>query len=179
MNYRTLYNALLAASLLLAPASALGCNQARLLANKGHLDLGVRLSGNSQFRQAETDALNYYAGILDMTWHEDYTDACSIEFRPVEHIRSAGGDVVAIAYQPRLKYFDGVVYYHYTNGYDKTAVFTHELGHLFGLEHNREDDGSVMSARNPGQSSGKLDSYDLKELGKLHATRMLLIAKGK
>lgn len=152
--------------------SAFGCSNAGLLKQHGRLDIGVRLSGNSAFREAEIKALDYWASVLDIDWRQDETDDCSIEFRPVDSIssfRHDGAFPVAGTHMPNDKRFDGVVYFRYVNGYDKRLVFEHELGHLFGLEHN-SDIGSVMYYE-PSQSGGYLESSDLSQLKHMHSLR--------
>lgn len=157
---------------LLAVPSLFCCSNASLLRQHGRLDIGVRFAGNAAFREAEIKALDYWLAVLNLSWHQDETDGCSIEFRPVDSIssfRTDGAFPVAGAHMPSDSRFDGVIYFRYANGYNKLLVFEHELGHLFGLEHDGDQD-SIMYYE-PSLSGGDLDPSDLKRLKRLHSMR--------
>jgi Matrixin len=104
---------------------------------------------------------------LDLKWHEDGNDAtCALEFRPATFGATREGTEMGMAYLPTDKKFNGVVYFDLAGKYDAKKIFTHEIGHLFGLEHSSSQD-SLMFAH-PLDASDDLTHSDLKALAKRH-----------
>ena len=116
------------------------CNQHSELLKRGHMDLGVRVATTNpllaeQFRRA----MDSWAGILDLDWHEDDTQSCSILlldgarelFQPVYvAARSQLPDRLnfqgCIAFNPAQTLSAGELY----------RISVHEIGHILGLQHS-------------------------------------------
>jgi hypothetical protein len=153
-----------------------GCANYSELLKHGHMELGVRIAASdpgvaSQFRRA----MDFWAGILDMEWHEDDSENCAIEvvdggrglFRPMN------GVVAARAQFPSQANFQGVIAFNERMTLTRTELYmiaVHEIGHLFGLQHN-PNPMSVMYYMDL-EGSESLDSNDLASLSALHKLRL-------
>jgi hypothetical protein len=154
------------------------CDRNQALLCGGHMELGVKFDTNNQrFKEAAAEALNYWATLLDLSWHEDSDDrTCSIEFRPAEFgVRADNHDTLAMAHLPDDAKYDGVVYFKLLAHYDAQRVFIHELGHLFGLEHSDARNSPMYFQ--PENAGVALTSREEKQLAKHHKLALALVAE--
>jgi len=147
----------------LAPLLA-ACDNSRALSKPGHLDIGVHFS-TAEAKQYKS-ALDFWTTVLDMTWHVDDTRSCAIDVidRPTTMFQPM---VIANALTP-----DGVIEVNNhadLSAWESYATAVHEIGHLFGLEHNRRA-RSVMFYLDVAEDA-VLDRHDLKVLAKFHKLR--------
>jgi hypothetical protein len=140
------------------------------------MNVGVRLVGASDRIAAQfARAMDFWAGVLDMEWHEDDSENCAIQvvggappaFRPL------GGVVAARAQIPRQADFQGVVAFNEQMVLTRTELYmiaVHEIGHLMGLRHN-PNPMSVMYYMDL-EGSESLDANDLASLSAFHKLRV-------
>src|SRR5438874_3930690 len=115
------------------------CENVGELLKDDHMNVGVRFdSRNPEVLREFKHALNFWSKILDMEWHEDSKSTCSIDLingtpdgtaeifmhgKAVGRaIRSSGIVAIDDRYQLAASEWYGVA--------------VHELGQLFGLQHN-------------------------------------------
>jgi hypothetical protein len=156
------------------------CDRYRTLLVPGHLEIGVKFDTNNQrFKEAAAEALNYWAGQLDLSWREDLDDrTCSIEFRPAEFgARTDSHDTLAMAHRPDNAKYDGVIYFRLLAHYDAPRVFIHELGHLFGLGHSDAQNSPMYFQ--PENAGVELTGIELKQLAKRHKLALALVARAR
>lgn len=149
------------------------CEQSGELTKYDRLELGVWLNtANPSLAVEFRRALDFWSQILDMRWHERDSQKCSIQV--VDGTTSLfHSDLIAarsqlvdrqffrgwIAFNPRCRLSELDAYV--------TAV--HELGHMFGLQHN-PNPKSVMYFFNP-DAPPFLDGLDLAALSRRHRLR--------
>ena len=138
------------------------------------MDLAVRIStSNSALGQQFAAAMDFWAGVLDLEWHQVYSEDCSIQlvdgtpalfdFCLCMSARSQFPDRQNfqgwIAFNPRLK----------LTKQDMFVDSVHEIGHLLGLHHNPSE-MSVMffTGREKGVS---LNAEDMDTLAARHQLR--------
>ena len=154
--------------LLTLTVEAAPCPNASELQRDGHLDLLVHFdTRNAALTIAFKRALNYWAGILDMEWHDVGHRDCVVEvtgtaedfFRLREVARAMPSGW--IAFNPDFT----------LNARQLYVVSIHELAHLFGAPHNR-DRRSVMAS---GDQRGDeiLLADDLLSIAQKHKLRIL------
>jgi hypothetical protein len=148
------------------------CDRHEEVLKHEHMNLGVRFNASDPgLVDAFFHALDFWATVLDMEWHEEDSRACSIEivdgnrglFRPGE---------VARAQFPGGQFFQGWIAVNRTvalQDSEQYFVAVHELGHLMGLRHNPSA-RSVMYYLNL-DGPLLLDSADLGALTVLHKLR--------
>ncbi len=151
-----------------------GCDQHSELLKKTHLNLGVRFStSNLQLMAEFARALDFWAGILDMEWHEDDSRGCAIDiidgppdlFIPVQ--------LVARGQLPDRSGFQGIIAFNPDSNLTSTEQFytaVHELGHLLGLPHNPSA-SSILYYLEVDEPF-VLDTVDLKTLADRHRLRI-------
>ena len=127
--------------------------------------------GHSEF----TRALDFWATVLDMEWHEDSSRACAIQivdgaqdlFIPAQ---------VARAQLPNRFGFQGWIAFNSRISLppnERFFVAVRELGHLFGLPHN-SNASSIMFYLNVDEPF-VLDSADLSDLAARHKLRICCV----
>ncbi len=139
---------------------------------QGPMNLGVRFStSNPTLKAAFERAMSFWASILDMTWHEEDSQACAIQpvdgapdlFRPGEVARAQFPGLPAyqgwIAFNPRVSLPADELFL--------TAV--HEVGHLLGLPHSSNASSAMYFLALDGPVF--LDSADLAALAVRHRLR--------
>jgi predicted Zn-dependent protease len=151
------------------------CENVGELLKHDHMNLGVRFdSRDPDLVQAFKRALNFWSKILDMEWHEDSNGTCAIDLmdgvpagtaQMLLHdkavglgIRSSG--IVAIDTRYQLAASEWY------------AIAAHELGHLFGLQHNSNPKSVMYYIHLRGDQA--LDPTDIAALSARHRMRISL-----
>jgi hypothetical protein len=150
------------------------CNRHSELLKQGHMDLGVRMATKNpllaeQFRRA----LNSWARILDLEWHEDDTQNCSMQLVDGEHELFGPGYVVARSQLPDRPNFQGWIAFNPAKPLNETDLYrisVHEIGHVLGLQHS----SNAMSVMYGLDLEGPewLEPTDLVALAQLHKLRI-------
>ncbi len=180
--------ALIAVSLsaaLATPANWTGkyapCGRHNQLLSHGHVDLGVRAaSANPVLDRAFFRAMDFWAGVLDMTWHESGSGDCAVEL--VDGAKSLFDvpGVAARSQYPDRADFEGWVAFNPASKLTAQQMFVisvHEIGHLLGLPHNPS--GSSVMYFFTLDESVWLDSADLTALAARHKLRSSIFESGR
>jgi len=150
------------------------CNRHAELLQAGHMDLGVRVATSNhalarQFRRA----MDSWARILDLDWHEDDTQNCSIQVVDGERQLFQPDAVAARSQLPDRPYFDGWIAFNPGQTLSETELYRislHEIGHVLGLQHSLNA-MSVMYGFNLDDQDW-LDLTDLTALAAHHKLRI-------
>src|SRR6202051_3616918 len=110
------------------------CNRHSELLKHGHMDLGVRVATanpilDEQFRRA----MDSWARILDLDWHEDDTQNCSIQLIDGERDLFHPEAVAARSQLPDRPYFDGWIAFNPGQTLSEVELYRislHEIGHV-------------------------------------------------
>ncbi len=149
------------------------CSRSSELSKRDHMDLGVWFNISNPVLAAEfREAMNFWAEVLDMTWHEENTMQCSIQvldgspalFKDnITAARSQFADIAKfngwIAFNPKCR----------LNNIEMYLTAIHEIGHMLGLQHSTNPK-SVMYFLDPGEPP-LLDGTDLASLAIRHRLR--------
>jgi hypothetical protein len=143
------------------------------------MDLGVRFATeNSVLADQFRRALDMWATILDLDWHEDNTRSCAIQLmdgqRDLFPIRAIAARAQFpdrldfqgwIAFNPGLKLSEDELY----------EISLHEIGHIFGLLHSSNAASVMYGFDLDGPRS--LDQADMAALAARHKLRIATPAK--
>ncbi len=157
------------------------CNRHSELLKQGHMDLGVRLATANPFLAEQfRRALDAWAVILDLDWHEDETESCSMELVDGESdlFQSAPRLMVARSQFPDRQDFQGWIAFNPAQTLTDTALYwaaLHEIGHMFGLQHSSNAKSLMygFALDNPEW----LDKDDLEALAAHHKLRVETLDK--
>jgi len=155
------------------------CNRYSKLAQSGHLDLGVRVAtANPSLAQQFRRAMDFWAGILDLDWHEDDTENCSIQLVDGERELFQSAAIAARSQLPDRLDFQGRIAFNPAQTLSETALYriaVHEIGHILGLQHS----SNAMSVMYGFDLEGLewLDATDLAALAVRHKLRIEALDK--
>ena len=154
-------------------ANYLPCDRHSELLNKTHMNLGVRFStSNSQLAAEFARALDFWATILDMEWHEDDSRSCAIQIVDGSQDLFTPGQL-ARAQLPERSGFQGWIAFNSGSTLTRKEQFflaVHELGHVLGLPHNASA-SSVMFYLQVDEPF-LLNTDDLRALASRHQLRV-------
>jgi Matrixin len=150
---------------LFAAFPALACENATILQSPLHLELGVRFSTHDpRVVEQASRALKRWSEIADMSWHRDDTNQCSID---IDDGTSAAWDEIAEA-----NIQEGSITFASADELTAHELFItafHEIGHLFGLQHNPSPQSVMYWIDIRGDEV--LDGSDMRALAATHALR--------
>lgn len=157
------------------------CDRHDQLLSHNHIDLGVRLSSaNPALDRAFRRAMDFWAGVLDMSWHEVESADCAVELVDGAKTLFDTPGVAARSQYPDRAHFEGWVAFNPASKLTEQQMFVisvHEIGHLLGLPHN--PNGSSVMYFFTLDESVWLDSTDLKALAARHKLRPALFESGR
>ena len=150
------------------------CNRHSELLSQGHMSLGVRVATANpilarQFRRA----LDTWARILDLDWHEEDNQNCSIQLVDGDRELFQPSAVAARSQLPDRLHFDGWIAFNPGQALSEADFYRislHEIGHVLGLPHS-SNANSVMYGFNLDDQDW-LDVSDLAALATHHKLRI-------
>jgi hypothetical protein len=150
------------------------CKNKGELLKKGHMEIPVWIATNDQvWAEQQARALNFWSTVLDMNWYPvDKAEDCALAF--VDGNPSfMDTETIGIAQMPTWKGFQGLIAVNLSESArmpeQKFRNAVHELGHVWGLEHNPAA-ASLMCPYDVGTYK-VLMKPDLAALEKRHALR--------
>ena len=160
-------------------ASGPPCRARGELLRKGHMELGLRVAtANPNLAEQFRRAMDSWARILDLDWHEDNSQNCSIQLIDGEPKLFRPASVVARAQLPDRPDFQGSIAFNPSPELTETDLYrisVHEIGHMLGLQHS----ANAMSVMYGLDLEGLEWLYpaDLAELAKHHKLRITELDK--
>lgn len=154
------------------------CDASTELLKHSHMEIGVWMNTSNRTLVAEFHrAMDFWAEVLDMSWHEQNTPQCSIQVVDGSPSLFANNAIAARSQFVDRRNFHGWIAFNpqcRLNGADLYVTAIHEIGHMLGLEHNLNPK-SVMYFLNP-EDPPLLDNEDLACLARRHKLRAPLAA---
>ena len=155
------------------------CNRHSELLRQGHMDLGVRVAtANPSLAEQFRNALDSWARILDLDWHEDDTQNCSIQLVDGGRELFQSAAMAARSQLPDRLDFQGWIAFNPAQTLSETDLYrisVHEIGHVLGLQHSANAT-SVMYFLNL-EGLDWLDPTDLAALATHHKLRFASLDK--
>jgi hypothetical protein len=137
------------------------------------MELSVWLNTSNPLLAAEfRRAMNFWAAVLDMAWHERNTPQCSIQVIDGSSALFTDDTMAARSQFTDRTNFHGWIAFNPKCRLTSTEMYLaaiHEVGHMLGLEHN-PNPRSIMYFLDPDEPP-TLDNRDLASLGKRHKLR--------
>jgi len=146
------------------------------LQKTGPMNVGVRFTtANPKLEEAFRSAMDFWATVLELSWHEEDTENCAIQLLDGERtlFESAPRGMVARSQLPDRSGFAGWIAFNPFVSLDKLALYriaVHEIGHLLGLKHSA-DASSIMYGFDV-EGPEFLDTVDLRALAERHKLRV-------
>ena len=149
------------------------CDQRSELLKRGPMNLGVRLStSNANLARQFKKAMNFWARVIDMRWHEEDTSSCAVQL--VDGTPSIlTNAVVARSQFTDWGNFQGWIAFDAKAPLTKLEMFVtavHEIGHMLGLKHNPSAQSVMYYLDLEGVEV--LDTADLSSLATHHKMRI-------
>lgn len=151
------------------------CLHSSELLKTGHLDIGVRFdTANRASADALRRALRFWADVLDISFHDEQSDDCTVAIvDATPEILAKENDVARAQFTDWDKFQGWIAFDPHISAYmsreEIFATAVHELGHIFGLVHSANS-GSVMYYLDV-DANAVLDSADLHALAARHTLR--------
>ncbi|MGH9647029.1 MAG: matrixin family metalloprotease [Bryobacteraceae bacterium] len=138
------------------------------------MDLGVRVAtANPILAKQFRHAMDTWAAILDLNWHEDDTQNCSIQLVDGGRQLFQPTAIAARSQLPDRLDFDGCIAFNpgqTLNPAELYQISLHEIGHMLGLPHSSNANSVMYSFNLEGQEW--LDLADLTALAEHHKLRI-------
>jgi hypothetical protein len=155
------------------------CNRHAELLIQGHMDLGVRVATSNPVLAREfRRAMDTWASVLDLNWHEDDSQNCSIQLIDGARQLFQPATIAARSQLPDRLDFDGCIAFNPGQALNPAELYQislHEIGHVLGLRHSLNSNSIMYSFNLEGQDW--LDLTDLAELAAHHKLRIALSNK--
>jgi len=151
------------------------CGRHSELLKHGPMNLGVRLAtSNPALAAGFKEALNFWASILDLNWHEDDSGNCAIELVDGQRdlFEPEPDNMAARSQFPDRQGFQGWIVFNPAVPLSRTELYrisVHDIGHMLGLRHS-SNTLSLMYGLDL-DCSESLDAQDLAALAAHHKLR--------
>jgi Matrixin len=155
------------------------CDRHSELLSPKHMDLGVRVAtANQVLAEQFRRAMDSWAKILDLDWHEDDTRNCSIELVDGDRELFQLSAMAARSQFPDRLDFQGWIAFNprqRLSEFELYQISLHEIGHVLGLQHS-SNAASVMYSFDL-EDQDWLDPTDLAALAAHHKLRIAALDK--
>jgi hypothetical protein len=121
------------------------------------------------------NALNFWATVIDMDWHEDDTSSCAVQLVEGTPAILRGLIVARSQFAERGNFQGWIAFDRHTEltQLEMYAVAVHEIGHMFGLKHNPSPRSVMYYLDLEGREV--VDRWDLEQLSIHHKLRFTSI----